>query len=350
MPEGGNKHNKRQAGLSDEASAGSPRWKIKSSCVWLIPGDVPGQRSMHIPPPAPRRLLVFKPKAVEAVQNATHQASQSVIDSGSNYSSSNYSSSNNPQLEKTDLVKSDLNSSDINSSDTSHIVSGKGLANEKTATGADSSEGSHTGLSDTSEQTLNSATRFDHKADSPTNTVTQSGHAQEVNQQPELEGPDASTMQNTLNQLSKFNYRKIIPALLLLLLILLLGSLGKEYFANKSNLATAAVSQVETNNLAQADLTQAALTSVPEQMPVNSDAPGQLPVVDISPSKIGRRPISGLRKLTHIVVKGDTLWDISKAYLQNPFRYPELAKLSHIKNPDLIYPGEIIHIHIKIEE
>ena len=42
----------------------------------------------------------------------------------------------------------------------------------------------------------------------------------------------------------------------------------------------------------------------------------------------------------HTVVRGDTLWDISEFYLNDPFRYPELARWSNIKNPDLIYPGD----------
>ena len=41
----------------------------------------------------------------------------------------------------------------------------------------------------------------------------------------------------------------------------------------------------------------------------------------------------------HNVVRGDTLWDIAETYLHNPFRYPDLARWSNIKNPDLIYPG-----------
>lgn len=49
-------------------------------------------------------------------------------------------------------------------------------------------------------------------------------------------------------------------------------------------------------------------------------------------------------EIIHIVVKGDTLWDIAKRYVKDPFRYPELARLSKIKNPDLIYPGERVRI------
>lgn len=49
-------------------------------------------------------------------------------------------------------------------------------------------------------------------------------------------------------------------------------------------------------------------------------------------------------ELIHIVVRGDTLWDIAAHYLGDPFRYPELAELSHIKDPHWIYPGDVIRI------
>lgn len=49
-------------------------------------------------------------------------------------------------------------------------------------------------------------------------------------------------------------------------------------------------------------------------------------------------------EILHIVAKGDTLWHIAKRYVNNPFRYPELARLSNIKNPDRIYPGNRVRI------
>ena len=48
--------------------------------------------------------------------------------------------------------------------------------------------------------------------------------------------------------------------------------------------------------------------------------------------------------VTHIVVRGDTLWDIARTYMGDPFRYPELAKLSRIRDPDWIYPGDVVRI------
>lgn len=56
-------------------------------------------------------------------------------------------------------------------------------------------------------------------------------------------------------------------------------------------------------------------------------------------------PFGGNRQtVTHIVVRGDTLWDIAQTYMGDPFRYPELAKLSRIRDPDWIYPGDVVRI------
>ncbi|MDP2638465.1 MAG: LysM peptidoglycan-binding domain-containing protein [Candidatus Levybacteria bacterium] len=47
---------------------------------------------------------------------------------------------------------------------------------------------------------------------------------------------------------------------------------------------------------------------------------------------------------TYVIKTGDTLWDISIRAYGDGYKWPEVARINNLENPDLIYPGNSLKI------
>lgn len=64
----------------------------------------------------------------------------------------------------------------------------------------------------------------------------------------------------------------------------------------------------------------------------------------IRSTKQVQRQVEAENTINYVVKKGDTLWGISSKYLGSGAKYPQIVSENNIKNPNLIYPGQVFKI------
>jgi len=84
---------------------------------------------------------------------------------------------------------------------------------------------------------------------------------------------------------------------------------------------------------------QADPTDLLDQPPPAAPAAERMPAAPVE-----NVPLQDDVPTRYVVVKGDTLWDISARFLRNPWKWPDVWGINrdHIRNPHLIYPGDVI--------
>lgn len=56
------------------------------------------------------------------------------------------------------------------------------------------------------------------------------------------------------------------------------------------------------------------------------------------------KKVEGEKTVNHVVKRGDTLWAIAEKYLGSGTKYQQIVQENNIKNPNLIYPGQVFKI------
>lgn len=128
-----------------------------------------------------------------------------------------------------------------------------------------------------------------------------------------------------------------MPRIISVISLILCFALHAEHGWTQAQPAAGAQEEPMPGTVPGAEATPAA---VPEQVTTEpaSPAASQVPPSDSGPVLRDETPNR------YVVVKGDTLWDISARFLKNPWKWPDLWGVNRdvVKNPHWIYPGDVL--------
>jgi len=80
-----------------------------------------------------------------------------------------------------------------------------------------------------------------------------------------------------------------------------------------------------------------------EEKPVVIEEPEAVETTEVKPVEKKEIRVKASHPRQYTVKKGDTLWDISSLFLQDPWYWPEIwSKNAQIENPHLIFPGDVL--------